>query len=129
MQLAVISEIKRHKIRAVKTLITCLNYICLGLHSSVIGVALLDLKVLAGCDLNQITLTVTGRAIGYAAGSVISGFIDSYINTQLTLMVCLFAGAVIHVAIPLARSLLLMAILCGFAGFSNGVADCGKRNP
>ena len=124
MQLALISEIKKHKIRALKTLFTCLCYICIGLQSSVIGVALLDLKVLAGCDFNQITLTVTGRAIGYATGSVVAGFLDSKVNTQLMLMLMLLLGAGVHIAIPLCRTLLVMSILCGVSGLSCGIVDC-----
>lgn len=86
MQLTVISEIKRHKIRALKTVITCLAYVCLGLHSSVIGVSLLDLRVLAGCDLNEITLVVTGRAIGYASGiQILDQFLlDSWILLSIS---------------------------------------------
>lgn len=144
MPVPVITQIKRHKIRALKTLFTCLCYICIGLQSSIIGIALLDLRygifganqhalnflclslhsVLVGCSFNQISLVVTARSIGYACGSVFAGFIDNRINTQLMLMLLLFINAATQVVIPLCRVLYLMIIDCVIAGTTSGMMDC-----
>ena len=128
MQLSFLIEIKKHKIRALKTLFTCMSYICMGLQSSVIGVALLDLQTLTGSNFDTITLIVTGRALGYGTGSVVGGFLDERFNTQFMMMVSLFIGSAVHFGIPLCRSLIPMIMLNLIAGISCGIADNRKYN-
>lgn len=126
MQLSFLTEIKNHKIRALKTLFTCIAYLCMGIQSSIIGVALLDLQVLSSATFDTVTLLVTGRALGYGFGSVAGGFLDAKCNTQLTIMLSQFIGAVVHVGIPLCRIFWLMVLLNLIAGISCGVVDNRK---
>lgn len=126
MQIKFIAEIQQHKLRAVKTLITYLCYICIGLQGSLHGITLLDLQVLAECTFNQISLTVTGRSIGYAIGSIISGYIDTKMNTQLTLSIFLLVSASTQVVIPFCKELSIMIIIYSIAGIATGILDCSE---
>lgn len=101
----------------------------MGIQSSIIGVALLDLQVLSGATFDTVTLLVTGRALGYGFGSVAGGFLDAKCNTQLTIMLSQFIGAVVHVGIPLCRTLWLMIVLNLIAGISCGVVDNRELEP
>lgn len=126
VQLKFVSEIKEHKIRGVKTLFTCLCYICIGLQGAVIGVSFLDLKVLAGCEFSQITLILTSGSIGYASGSVVAGFLESRFNTQLVIAISLIVTAICQFGYPLTRSLIVMIFFGINAGFFSGMIDCCK---
>lgn len=128
MQLKVIGEIEKHKIRSLKTLFTCLGSICIGLQSSVIGVALLDLKILAGTDLQSISYLVVGRSLGFSIGSLIGGCLDQKINTQLVLIVALGISGLTQIAIPLTRSLIVMLIAHGINGITNGISDTSESS-
>lgn len=124
MQLKFVTEIKEHKIRALKTLITCLCFVCIGFQGSIIGVSILDLKVLAGCTLSEITLILSGGAVGYACGSVVAGFLDSKFNIQLVIAISLGLTSICQFGYPLSRSLVVMIIVGVGAGFFAGIVDC-----
>ena len=126
MQLKVIGEIEKHKIRSLKTLLTCFGSICIGLQSSVIGVALLDLKILAATDLQSISYLVVGRSLGFSIGSLIGGCLDRKVNTQLVLIVALAISGLTQIAIPLTRSLIVMLIAHGINGITNGISDTSE---
>lgn len=128
MQLKVIGEIEKHKIRSLKTLLTCIGSICIGLQSSVIGVALLDLKILADTDLQSISYLVVGRSLGFSIGSLIGGCLDRKVNTQLILIVALAISGLTQIAIPLTRSLIVMLIAYGINGITNGISDTSESS-
>ena len=125
MKFAVISEIKNHKLRAIKTLSTCLAYMVVGVQSSIIGVALLDLQVLSGASLDSITFLVTGRCVGHALGSVVAGLIENKLHPQLIIFYALLISAASNIAMPLPISIYGMVLAFGISGFSGGVTDNG----
>lgn len=128
MHFQFVTEIKEHKIRALKTLFTCLCYICIGLQGSGIGVSFLDLKVLAACTLSQIAFILSGGAIGYAGGSVVAGFLESKFNIQLVIAISLGLTSICQFGYPLSRSLVVMIVIGVNAGFFSGIVDCCKLN-
>lgn len=123
MKLQFVSELKQHKVRALKTLAVCLSYVCLGLQTSA-SVALLDLQVLAGCTFQEITLILTGGSIGYACGSVVAGFIESKLNPQLMISFATLISALVQFGYPLSRTVYLMVALSVVCGFAGGIMDC-----
>lgn len=102
-------------------------YLTFGVQASMIGVALLDLQVLSGASFDTVTILVTGRAVGYGIGSVTSGFLDTKVNTQLTIMVSSLTGAATHVGIPFCKSFWIMVLLNHIAGISCGIIDNGEN--
>lgn len=126
MELTFLVEIKKHKIRALKTFVTCLCYICIGYQGSIVGVSLIDLKVLAQSTLSQITLILTGNSVGYAAGSVVAGFLEARFNSQLVMSICLAITAMCQFAFPLTPHLIALICLGVCSGFFSGITDCCK---
>lgn len=126
MQLGVFDQIKKHKLRAVKTLLTCFGYACVGLQAGVIGPSLLDLSVLVQCQFDQITYMVTGRSVGYAIGSITAGVIARRTNPQMVICLTLLVSALFHFAMPVTKTLNLIIVLITLTGIVNGVTDTSK---
>lgn len=129
MHLTVFEEVAKHKLRAVKTLLSCIGFACIGLQAGVIGPSLLDLAVLVQCRFDQITYMVTGRSVGYAIGSITAGLIASRTNPQLVLCLTLLISALFHFAMPLAGTLNLLLSLITLTGIVNGITDTSKLLP
>lgn len=127
-QLQFVTQIRQHKIRALKTLAVCLAYLSIGLQTSS-SVALLDLQVLAGCTFQQITLIITSGSIGYATGSVLAGFMEAKFNPQAAIAFNLLIDAIVYFSFPFCRSLYIMLVLYGIGAISNGFLDCCKFFP
>lgn len=72
--MVVLTQIRAHKLRFIKTLCIYVAEIVVGLCSGVVGPTLLDLQLAADTDLDQITYTLPARAGGYAFGSFISKY-------------------------------------------------------
>ena len=126
MHLAVVDEIKKHKLRSIKTVLACLGFACIGLQAGVIGPSLLDLRILVSCDFTQITYMVTGRSVGYAIGSITAGLIAPRTNPQMVLCLTLLISAMFHFAMPITKALSLMLALITLTGIVNGMSDTSK---
>ena len=73
--MGLISEIKQHKARVLKTVAQYTVYMTLGMSVGVIGPTLLDLKEQVNTDLKTISLIMTSRAAGHVIGSLVSKYL------------------------------------------------------
>lgn len=72
--MGLISEIKQHKVRLLKTIAQYTVYMTLGMSVGVIGPTLLDLKEQVDTSLQTISLIMTSRAAGHVIGSLVSEY-------------------------------------------------------
>lgn len=74
MKIHIVEEVKRHKVRGVKTLVQLLAYGMLGMSVGVMGPTLLDLRQQVQTSLTSISLIMTARAGGHVCGSLLSEY-------------------------------------------------------
>lgn len=127
MPFQLFSQIQQHKVRAVKSLLTSIAYLCVGLQSAIIGVAILDLQIMVQSSLESVTFIVTGRCLGHGLGSVFAGFMENKINPQLFLMYSLIISAAAIATMPFYTSIYPLIAAFSTTGFINGIMDNGKQ--
>jgi len=116
-------EMREHKVRTLKTFVLCLLFVGLGIYGATPGVTLLDLKTLTNTTLSEVAKILPARSGGYATGALISGFITSFIDHQICLMLSLIISIATFSALPYFQSINVMYVIIFFAGLSAGVID------
>lgn len=70
--MSIFTEIKQHKVRFLKSLITFAGYFSFGLFSGIFGPTLLDLRVKVGTDLSKLAFILPSKSAGSIFGTLIS---------------------------------------------------------
>lgn len=121
-----INEIRKHKVRFLKScgLYSC--FITIGLSLGIVGPTLIDLMYQVKSDLTTTSLVLPCRAGGYAIGSFVSGLYYNRMNQLLlTIFTMLFSGAV-TLAIPFMSDVNVVLALFLLLGLSLGLFEAGK---
>ena len=71
-------EVRRHRIRSLKTAVMLSCWLALGMSLGVVGPTLLDLQELVQTDTGSIAFALTARSGGYALGSFLSRYSYSF---------------------------------------------------
>lgn len=72
--MAILAQIRGHRLRFVKTLALYVAFIAVGMCSGIAGPTILDLQVQVKTTYDQITYILPGRAGGFAVGAFIGKF-------------------------------------------------------
>lgn len=113
-------------IRGLKTLLCVLAFTAVGCQGGLVGTSLLDLQLLASGTFNQAALIVMSRSIGFAFGSVLSGFVAPFANPMLTMSLMAAASAVCHFIMPILRDMIVLIVVEGISGLANGLNDTSE---
>ena len=112
-----ITEIRLHRVRAVKTLAIYLVFISYGLTSGMVGPAMLDFGILTNSSISQLSLIFPGRSAGDIIGATLMGFVYPYLNFQLMSFITSAAIVAMHVWLPFSATYLQLIITF----FANGI--------
>ncbi|XP_078487668.1 sodium-dependent glucose transporter 1-like [Ciona intestinalis] len=109
----------------VKTACLCLAFLCLGLIIALPGPALPTLAYNLGVEINSISVIFTARAIGYLAGSIVSGFLHGKLDAYRMIGFALLVTSAAFAGAPFFLSIILLAIAMSSVGVSMGFLDTG----
>lgn len=122
-----------------KTGLVGLLFISLGIFTSALGPALLDLQLLSNTTISRIAFLLPVRSFGYAIGSVIAGILGDIIDHQPLIIGSTVLMTASMFLFPLFSHIYAMYVLIALAGISCGCIDCigncwiihiwGKENP
>ncbi|KAG4078604.1 hypothetical protein HA402_011363 [Bradysia odoriphaga] len=137
--MAFIYELKNNPQKSVKTGLIGLLFIALGIFTSALGPALLDLQLLSDTTISRIAFLLPVRSFGYAVGSVIAGILGDMVDHQPLIIGSTILMTTSMFLFPLFSHIYMMYVLIALAGISSGCIDCigncwiihiwGKENP
>ncbi|XP_043247659.1 nascent polypeptide-associated complex subunit alpha, muscle-specific form-like isoform X2 [Amphibalanus amphitrite] len=109
----------------VKTFTICLSFFTLGLCIALPGPTLLDLQSQVSVSMAQISQLFFWRALGYLAGSMISGLLFDKLNRLLMMLASMALAAAGMATVPWLRSALSLNVCFTALGVPLGFVDTG----
>ncbi|XP_043237037.1 nascent polypeptide-associated complex subunit alpha, muscle-specific form-like [Amphibalanus amphitrite] len=109
----------------VKTFTICLSFFTLGLCIALPGPTLLDLQSQVSVSMAQISQLFFWRALGYLAGSMISGLLFDKLNRLLMMLASMALAAAGMATVPWLRSALSLNVCFAALGVPLGFVDTG----
>ena len=83
--MTVLSQIREHRIRALKSLAMYTVFCAYGLTGALLGPTMLDLQLLVSGTIEQVAYVLPGRSVGIVTGSLISEYTDHLSNIAASL--------------------------------------------
>lgn len=108
------------RIKLVKTAALCYAFLVLGISATIVGPTLLDLKQQLSASLTTVSYIVTVRAVGFASGSVFSGFMDMRVNFLLSTCTAFFCSSACTLSVPFWTAIWQLLPIVFFDGFCLG---------
>lgn len=124
---AFVTQMQKHKVRALKTMCLYLAYTALGMVSGMSGPTILDLQLTVGTTFDQITYVIPGRSVGYAIGSLFVGVTFAYVNVQALIAITCGLSAIFLGILPFNRTLWGLILTFFANGIVNGMLDTGSN--
>ncbi len=117
-----------HAGKLAKTLGYYLAFIVLGLITGIFGPTLADLARNTQVGLNQISIIFIARALGYLAGSFLSGRLYDRVHGHSIIVGMLLATAIAFVLIPSISTLAVLMMVVFMLGIAEGGIDVGGNS-
>ena len=106
-----------------KTVCVSLAFLSLGLYVAVIGPTLPTLAYNLQVHIDTMAYIIPARAVGYLAGSIVSGLVYKRFDPHLLLFISLFAIAAGTVFVPYLNSVIYLAVIMTTVSISTGFLD------
>ncbi|XP_027198281.2 sodium-dependent glucose transporter 1A-like [Dermatophagoides pteronyssinus] len=110
-------QIDRKTLSIIYTISLYYSFIAVGLCASIFNPTLLQLSHVFGTDLQTVSVIFPLRAIGCTAGTLINGFLNTYFNRQILLVIFLILKALTTFLVPHWTNLKQFYVNAFFNGF------------
>lgn len=116
-------KIYQNRLNLLRTFILYYGLFCHGTGLAILGPSLLDLQMITGAELYQVTYVIVGRAAGLGVGSLLNIYFSKKNKPEVLLALAFLNASITEASIPHCKDVWVMVTTIVSNGFFFGIVE------